>query len=213
MMEQLFNRLEGFIINKNQKVNLDKIIEREKILNCIFPDSMKEFYHYYGENKEILTSYYIFDTLDEICIKNEGLVFGRNHQGINEIGIRKDKLVNADPQISKYVRELEGWYAESVFASSFFFNIACWQVLNQLPAIGVIHTTKEEFLSIVDKRMQFIGEDKRIIGAYDVISCIDKENNILACYLKEAEELYLGAREDEILISFEEKNQLDLDWL
>ena len=57
-----------------------------KKLNVIFSDAMREFYHYYGNDKSIMSSFYVFDNIKDLRIENEALTFGEKHQGMGKLG-------------------------------------------------------------------------------------------------------------------------------
>lgn len=212
MLQEMFDELNKFLIAVPPKVELSKINEKEKELGLIMPESMKDFYEYYGNDSSIFNAFYIFDKLDNICIEKNALTFGYTHQKINRLGITLEKLNSKFQSISFFSEELNNWFSEgAVFPESFFFNIAGWHVLNLLPAIAKVELKNDEFEKLCQKNIQFFNIDKKYVRGFKIITC--KCNEILGCYLREDEELYLGAQEDELLENLEKELKMDFDWL
>lgn len=212
MLQEMYDQLNEFLISIPKKVEISKIFEREKELGVIMPECMKDFYEYYGNNMEILNAYYNFNNIDEVCIENSALVFGYTHQKKNKIGITLEKLNSKYQSISWYSKDLKQWFSEgAVFPESFFFNIAGWQILNSLPAMVRVELTNSKFEVLQNKSFKFFNNDKRFVKGYKIITL--KCNDVLGCYLREDEELYLGAMKDETIENLEYELNLDFDWL
>lgn len=212
MLQEMFNELNKYLMSVPKKMDLSSINEKEKELDLIIPEGMRDFYEYYGNDSSILNAFYIFDKLENVCIQKNALTFGYTHEKINRLGITLEELNCKFQSISFFFNELNQWFSEgAVFPESFFFNIAGWQVLNLLPSIVKVELKNDEFNKLCQEKFEFFNTDKKYARGYKIIAC--KYNEILGCYLREEEELYLGAQEDELLESLEKELEMDFDWL
>lgn len=105
MLEKIYNQLNKYLIKTENKMDLVEIKNQEKRLGIAFPEAMVDFYEYYGNNKEVLNSFYIFDTLNEICIENNALTFGYTHQYQSRLGIPLEKLNSNFQSINFYLSD------------------------------------------------------------------------------------------------------------
>jgi len=213
MISKYLRIITGFSEKGYCKLDRERILSKSNELDANFPEPMIEFYEFFGNNEEVLNAYYEFENIENIIIQNSGLVFGHTHQHVNLLGIKLEELSNKDPKINRFEKELNHWYAESVFSSGFFTNIACWQVLNTMPSIAKIKISEKELFKKVDGKLYPISEEKIIFKGYDLYSYFNVELGILACYLRQLEEFYIASKNDEIIEKFESDMNWDLDWL
>lgn len=213
MLEKLYEKLDDFRNCITDLLETEKIQKKEKECNVSFPEAMIDFYIHFGNDDKILSAYYLFDKIEDIKVEKEALTFGYKHQENGRLGITLEKLNGKFQSISWYSDEYQKWFAEgAVFPQSFFFNIACWQVLNTMPAIVKVNISQVEFEKIVNKHFNYFSEEKVYVKGYNVVAIYS--NEILGCYVKDNEELYLGTqKDDEIINKCEEELGLDFDWL
>ena len=81
-MKELYEMLDTYRQNITDEIKPEVIDKKQKELGVIFPDAMKEFYKHFGNDKEVMSSFYIFDDLSEIRIENGALTFGEKHEGM-----------------------------------------------------------------------------------------------------------------------------------
>lgn len=212
-MKELYKLLDEYRENVTNEVDLEIIDEKQKQLGVIFPDAMREFYHHFGNDIKVMSSFYIFDNINEIRIENEALTFGEKHQGIGRLGITLNHLSSNFKSISWYDYNMKKWYSEgSVFPESFFFNIACWQLINSMDSVAKVHISESELGNLLVDKLKLFTNEKKYIKGCNMLSIYG--DDILGCYLKEDEELYLGSQKGDIVLEkIEECLELDLDWL
>lgn len=80
-----------------------------------------------------------------------------------------------------------------------------------MPSIVKFNLNNSEFNKLSKDKFEFFNDNKKFTKGYKIIAF--KHNKVLGCYLQEDEELYLGAREDEILEKLENELKFDFDWL
>lgn len=212
MMEKLYDELNEYLDFEIEKLSLEKIKEKELELGIDFPESMIDFYHYYGNSFEVRNAFYLFDELENISIENSALVFGDTDQRQMRLGITLEKLNSKYQSISQYAFDLKKWFSEGAMKpEGFFFNIAAWQILNLMPAMATVEMDRDDFLELCEKEFCFFSNDKTINLGYKIYAC--RRDNILACYCCEEETLYLGSREDDTLNMLEDELGWELDWL
>lgn len=212
MIQALYDELNKYLDFQIEKLSMKKIKEKELELGLDFPESMIDFYEYYGNSPEVRNAFYLFDEVENVCIENFALVFGYTDQRQQRLGITLKNLNCKYQSISYYSFGLEKWFSEgAIKPEGFFFNIAAWQILNLMPAVARVEMDKDDFLKLCEKDFSFFSGEKQINFGYRIYSC--KRKDILTCYCCETGELYLGAKEDDTLNVLEEEFEWDLDWL
>ncbi len=210
MLDKFFVILDDYRRSIAAHVEKNTIEEKQRELNVKFPPAMVEFYTHFGNDKEVLSSFYVFDTVENIRIEYDALCFGEKHEGMGRLGIQLEDLETDDEAVCWYPYDMKKWYMEESVTDLFFFGIASWQVLNTMPSVAKAPLSEDEFKHLGGSDLQYLCEDELFLLG-DVIPVYAKD--ILGCYLVEDEELYLGAMTDEMLEKYEELLGLDLDWL
>lgn len=213
MLEPLYKKLDAFRENITDVMDENLIREKEKECNVKFPEAMVDFYLHFGNDRNVLLAYYLFDDIEDIEIQNGTLLFGAHHQGSERLGIRLQNPDSPYQSICRYSYERKEWLSEgAVSLESFFFNIACWQVMNTMESMAEADVSQTQFEEIANKHFSYFSNETKICNGYNIVSIYT--DTILGCYIKDAELLYLATNEDdEVLAEYEEKLNLDLDWL
>lgn len=99
---------------------------------------------------------------------------------------------------------------KSCIPGKFFFHMEAWHVLNLLHAIAKVRVSSDQFLKLMNTHFSYFNSDKIYTKGYRIIAVYHAD--ILGCYWREDEELYLAAREDSELEKLEDELGLDLDW-
>lgn len=212
-MNELYKMLDVYRENVTDEIEPEIIDEKQKELGVEFPDAMKEFYQHFGNDIEVMSSFYIFDNINEIRIENEALTFGEKHEGMGRLGITLKHLSSDYQAVSWYDYSTKGWYSEgSICPESFFFNNACWQLINTMESMAKVHISERDLDNLLGDKLKLFTNEKKYIMGCDMLSVYG--DDILGCYLKEYEELYLASQKgDDVLENIEECLHLDLDWL
>lgn len=211
MLLEYFSQLDEYREEVTDHLNEEVIKEKQEELNVIFPQSMTEFYLHFGNDKEVLSSFYVFDSIEDIKIEYDAVSFGEKHEGMGRLGILLEDLDTDEETVSWYPYDMHKWFVEESIAFIFFFGIAAWQVLNLMPSIAKIHICEEEFKQLIGEELKYLSENSLFLLG-DVIPVVGK--GVLGCYLASDEELYLGTLNgDEVLEEYEELLNIDLNWL
>lgn len=212
-MNKLFDVINTFREMQSDVIEYEIINKKQNELNVIFPDAMRKFYHYYGNDNSIMSSFYVFDKIEDIRIENEALTFGKKHQNMGRLGITLKHLSSTLQSISWYDYNMKKWYSEGfVYPESFFLHITCWQLINSMNSVAKVHISECELFGLLGDKLKLFSEEKRYVKGCNMLSLYG--NKILGCFLKEDEELYLGSNEGDIVIEeIEENFGLDMDWL
>jgi len=212
MLEEMYDKLNKFRMIETEKKDIAVLKRKEKEFNINIPEPIFDFYRYYGNDNELLRAFYIFDEMEDIRIENEALTFGYTHQYSARLGITLQDLNGRYKAISFYLPDSDMWFSEgSVFPESFFFNIAGWQILNTLPAMVRVRVSESDFEKFADDNFEYFSSDKIYRKGYKITAIY--HGTVLGCYVREDEDLYLAAKEDEDLDRLEEALGLDFDWL
>lgn len=210
-ISRYFEIVERLLPQKVKHVDRNVIAQRAKTLGIKFPESMVEFYEFFGNNSEVLQGYHEFYKLNEINIQNDILVFGEWHQGQSFFGIPLAQLSNKNPQIFQYVSDK--LYFESETCSSFFLNMACWQALITFNNVANVELAEEELNNTLKRRLSPISKEKGIDrGSYRIYSYYNEKSSIIACYVTDMQELHVASPEFLCLKKFEEQTGLELNW-
>lgn len=210
MLEKYFKVLDEYRNNVTGCVDINVIEEKQKELKVEFPLEFVEFYTHFGNDEEVLSSFYIFDKIEDIEIEYDALCFGEKHEGIGRLGILLEDLKSVDEAVSWYSYDAKKWYIEESEIATFLFSVSAWQVLNTMPSLAMLCLSEEEFKNMVGSDLEYLSEEE-ILMLGDVIPVVGK--GVLGCYMVETEELYLGAKNDEILEKYDEIFGDELDWL
>ena len=210
MLSKMYEQLNQYLLQTSPKIKKSDISNKEKQLGVTMPKSMSCFYEIYGNDSDVMNSYYIFEKLENICIEDNALVFGYTHQKAEKIGIELEDLNSEFQSVNYYSDGI--WYAgEALYPESFFFNVAGWQILNTLDDIVVIDCSEKEFLRLMNAGFKYFSEDEIYATAFP-ISTIYFES-VIGCYLRKSEEMFLASKDFEILKQLEKNLDLDMDWL
>lgn len=213
MISNYLGLISSFLSNRPRML-MDEIKNKSKDLGVTLPKPLVEFYEFLGGNDEVLSSYYEFIRIEDISFYRNALLFCYGHQRESLIGITLDDMNNNDdPPVSKTFKGYDKWYFESNTASSFLVNMACWQVVNALPGVSRLLIEEKTLREKINTYLNPIRQDKSIFLGYDLLSYINQEKNILACYLRESEEFYVASTDDSFLDAFEKETGFELDWL
>lgn len=75
MLETLFKILNKYRNKISDYVDIGIIEKKQKELNVEFPQSMIQFYTHFGNDDEVLTSFYVWDKVEDIRIENDAVSF------------------------------------------------------------------------------------------------------------------------------------------
>ncbi len=212
MLEEMYDKLDDFRSNIIEPLDEKLLRSKEQDCGVNFPADMFDFYKRFGNDEKVLSAYYLFDKIEDIEVADGALQFGYTHQHSGRLGIKLEEIGSRLQSVSWCPYYEEEWFVEGMYSKSFFFNVACWQVLNTMPSVARVRLKEKEFEALVRKHFHYFSDEKVIMKGYKIISIYSEE--ILGCYAKLDGILYLGTQKgDEILEACEEKFNLDLDWL
>lgn len=195
----------GEKVDKNEVNRSISLIENK--LNIKFPEVLREFYLRYNKTGYMLNAFYIFKSLHELAIEDGIIEIGCSNEQTEKYGIYIDDLSNEVINVKvKGSKDISTWsiYEE---LDKYIINSVVFQVINILEASAVLEESEivlEEYftpLYYVEKK-----DKKRI-------SYISNDGHILALHFIHENIIYFGAAEDKILNEFEEKVEIDFDWL
>ena len=212
MIRNILDELNTFLSLTPKKVDVNIISSKEKELGVSFPEGMKDFYEYYGNDEKILNACYLFRNIEDISIEDRALVFGRTEQGIAKLGITLEKLNSEYQAISIFPEFSPKWYnGGALYSESFFLNIAGWQILNLMYAKARAEIREERFRELCQGEFSYFDVDEKYTKGCDIIAC--RRKKVLGCYMIEPEEFYFGAMKDKDLHELGNELRIDLDWL
>ncbi len=157
MLEKMYEKLDDF----------REVITEEKDVTAIL--------------KQNLSAFYNFDAVEDICVEKDALVFGYTHQMVARLGITLKNLNSEFQAITWYSEELKGWFSEgSIFPQGFFFHMAAWHVMNQMPSMARAEISTDEFAKLADTYFSFFQRNKIFTKGYRIIAVYHE--NVLGCY-------------------------------
>jgi hypothetical protein len=195
------------------KISDNDIEETANRLRVQFPKPFVEFYKIFGNNTEVLKSFFEFERLEDIKIKNDAVIFCYAHQAQKTFGILIKDLNRENPPV-KFVNAGDTeWCSACMISTSFFVNIACWQVVNSMPSVASINIAEDKLKCKIQEYLFPISNEKSIALGFNFYSFYNKEKKLLASYARDLGELYVASEDDSFLNKFESESGLELDWL
>lgn len=192
-------------VDKNEVNRSISLIENK--LNIKFPEALREFYLRYNKTGYMLNAFYIFKSLHELAVEDGILEIGFSNEQTEKYGIYVDDLSNEVINVKvKGSKDISTWSIYEELAK-YIINSVVFQVINVLEASAVLESSEivlEEYFT----PLYYVEEkdNKRI-------SYISNDGHILALHFIHENIIYFGAAEDKILNEFEEKVEIDFDWL
>lgn len=212
MLYEILKKLNVYRKEITEFVPYETIEAKEKELGIVFPEAFKEFYHYYGNDMIVKRQEYLFDDIDSVKIEDNILCFGYYNQGGERIGIKLEKMGKKKLSSVSFRSEDDlRWYSEEIADSIFFFRVVSWHLLLSMQGVARTEMDDKQFESLLGIGYDYLCDQEFFLFSPVIPVITDK---ILGCYFVRDGLLYLGTNEeDEILNEFEEKYDLDLDWL
>ncbi len=213
IMTEYYEKLLSFLPDIPEKLDKNKILKNGGELGVKLPRQLVDFYRYFGSSDKFLDSFFIFKKLEDIHVENNVLVFGATNEYYSYLGIDLDCMYCDEPYVTEYSDNKCSDIIDSYGASAFFFNAACFQIMNIMQAMAVVNISKKYFFSkILDKKKVFsFYDDKQLKKGYYISACHNEDFSVLCCYVDDV--LYAAANDDDILNDFEKKTKWELDWL
>ncbi len=214
-MKECLEIINSFVDNVNglSAVSDDEIEEAANGLGVNFPKPFFEFYKLFGNNTEVLNSFFQFERLEDIKKENDAVVFCYEHQAQKTFGILLKDFNKENPPV-KFVNAGDSeWCSACMISTSFFVNIACWQVVNSMPSVASIKIVEDKLRRKIEEYLSPISNEKSIALGFNFYSFYNKERKILASYARDLGELYVASEDDCFLNRFESESGLELDWL
>lgn len=206
-METYYKELMKFVPRSIQ------IAEREDLRHLWKPepypclDIFEDFYECFQNASDIRTSFFEILPIEEIHIKNGGLVFAIGHKNSYPIGVEMSDLVYEDPRVKYQTHENGVWFNESGSLRSFLFNISAWQILHTMKNTAHIKIRGEKnFDKMIGDSLFFVAEDKSVILRSNYLTCQNAEKNILVVFNRLNGYLHFGADNKSSLTDFIKSN-------
>lgn len=173
-------------------------------------DIFEDFYECFQNACDIRTSFFEILPIEEIYIKNDGLVFAVGHKNSYPVGVEMSDLDYEDPRVKYQTHENGVWFNESGSLRSFLFNISAWQILHTMKNAAHIKIRNEKnFNKMIGDSLFFVAEDKSVILRSNYLTCQNAEKNILGVFNRLNGCLYFGADNEDLLTDFIKSNYPD----
>lgn len=170
-------------------------------------DIFEDFYECFQNALDIRTSFFEILPIEEIHIKNGGLVFASGYINSYPIGVEMTDLDYEDPRVKYQTHENGVWFNESGSLRSFLFNISAWQILHTMKSAAHIKIRNEKnFDKMIGDSLFFVAEDKSVILRSNYLTCQNAEKNILGVFNRLNGCLYFGADDESTLTNFIKSN-------
>ncbi|RKJ76284.1 hypothetical protein D7X33_15000 [Butyricicoccus sp. 1XD8-22] len=170
-------------------------------------DIFEDFYECFQNAPDIRTAFFKILPIEEIHIRNGGLVFSIGYKSTYPAGVEISDLAYEDPRVKYQTHENGVWYNESLNLRSYLFNVAAWQILHTMNITAHIKIRNEKNLEkIIGDSLFFIGEDRSVRLGSNYLTCQNAEKNILAVFNRLNGYLHFGADDESILTDFIKSN-------
>ena len=156
IMTDCYDKLSAFLPNSIEKTDENIILSKGEELGVKLPRQLVDFHHYFGSSDKFLDSFFIFKKLEDIYIENNVLILGSTNEYYSYLGIDLDCIDCDEPYVTEYSDNKCSDIIDSYGASAFFFNAACFQIMNIMQAMAVVNIFSKYFFSkILDKKKVF----------------------------------------------------------
>jgi hypothetical protein len=213
-MKECFEVIGSFLGDSSRafQSNIDRLEEVGGQLSVRFPPPLTEFYRYFGDSNEVLKAFFDFHRIEDIGVSNDAVVFCQGHQTERMFGILLSDINKENPPIKLMDVGDEKWYSACLFSTSFFVNMACWQVVNVMPSMAKIEIDEDKLRSKIGAHLIPISQERNVYLGYDFLSYYNHHRTILSSYPKGSGELFVASKDDVFLDEFESESGLELDW-
>lgn len=219
MLEDLYKKLDAFRVHITEEKEVDRFTKLEKEINgrlgltgkyaVTIPEAMIDFYRHFGNDREFLNAFEHFYELEDIRVEDHALVFADKYKNTGKLGIKLISFGSPYMSVSYCPSDEHSWYSEGIMGMEhFFFDYACWQVLNMFPLIAVVRMKDRSYREYMAKEFHYFSEDSMYTTGGGNYS--GYYQNMLLCYLSLEEELYIATRNEQDLKNFEQKFGLRL---
>ena len=206
-MKTYYKELMNFIPCSIQIAGREDLRHLWKLESYPCLDVFEEFYECFQNAHDIRTSFFEILPIEEIHIKNGGLVFAIGHKNSYPIGVETSDLIYEDPRVKYQTRENGVWFNESGSLRSFLFNISAWQILHTMKNTAHIKIRDEKnFDKMIGGSLFFIAEDKPVMKRSNYLTCQNAEKNILAVFNRLNGYLHFGTDNEGTLTDFIKSN-------
>lgn len=209
MFVDMYKKLDDFRNYITKEKEVDGLINLGKENGFIIPNAMLDFYRHFGNDEAFLKADYLFHKVEDICIEDRALMFGYKSKKCARLGIKITPTGDLFSSVSSSPKGMHSWYGEGILGlEHFFFDFACWQILNMMSFISKMHMKRSDFEEFMTKKFQYFCTDKMFTTGGGIYS--GYYTNVLACYLSLEEELYVAAKEERDLKNIEQEFGLKL---
>ncbi len=206
-MKEYYKELMKFVPYSIQVTERKDLSHLWKIEPYPCVDIFNDFYECFQNAHDIRTSFFEILPIEEIHIKNGGLVFAIGHKTSYPIGIEVSDLVCEDPRVKYQTHENGRWFNESLSLRSFLYNISAWQILHTMKSTAYIKIRNEKnFEKLIGGSLFFVAEDKLVILRSNYLTCQNAEKNILVVFNRLNGYLHFGADNESALTDFIKSN-------
>ncbi len=183
-----------YLENNSHSFSKDEIVNIENTLKLEIPEGLKEFYLIFGDNSELLKCMYDIALPQELYVKNDILIIAKENQNVCSYGINilTKKLVYFDNNVVEEINQ---------DIEDFLIYLLALQGTEYLNCIGTIDV---EFTAEIEKHLIKLtkAEEKAVFCDREAIICVVVGDDIFIC-----------AKDDDCMESFENKTGLEVDYL
>lgn len=206
-MKAYYNELMKFVPHSIQIAEREDLRHLWKLEPYPCLSIFEDFYECFQNAPDIRTAFFKILPIEEIYIKNDGLVFSPGYKNTYPAGIEMSDLDCEDPRVKYQKHENGVWYNESLNLRSYLFNVAAWQILHTMNITAHIKIRNEKNLEkIIGDSLFFIGEDRSVRLGSNYLTCQNAEKNILVVFNRLNGYLHFGADNEGTLTDFINSN-------
>ena len=188
----------------------DAIASAEAALGFRLPEPLRDLYATMGNDPRLLDADNHIPALAELELRDGHLVICRENQGGARWALEEASLDQPNPRVRGRAGR-RSWQTESSRLSAFLINLVCWQAIMSMPETARTRLAEEDLDDVLGS-LTFLGDKAVRSGAFRV-SFAGHDERMLATYLYNTGQLYVGAANPEVLERFEKVSNLELDWL
>ena len=202
-MKAYYNELMKFVPHSIQIAEREDLRHLWKLEPYPCLSIFEDFYECFQNAPDIRTAFFKILPIEEIYIKNDGLVFSIGYKNTYPAGIEMSDLDWEDPRVKYQKHENGVWFNESLSLRSYLYNVSAWQILHIMNHTAYIKIRNEKnFEKMIGDTLFFVAEDKSVILRTNYLTCQNAEKNILGVFNRLNGWLHFGTNNENTLTDF-----------
>jgi hypothetical protein len=193
----------------------EQMAATEARLGVSLPAALTDYFAVAGGSRDLMDVNYRMLPLDKLRVDGDHLIFCEENQGLEDFGILLEELRKPtewpNPSVGVRRKKARRWMLEASSLSAFLVGMAAWQAVLSMPETARCDLPRKRLEKKLASFEPVGAQDEQLCGPRCAL--VDRKNAIVAAYLYNTEQLYVGSVHDTAFDELEERSGLDLESL